>query len=50
MEPTTVTLTVVVNIDPIPGAFHEPESIQEYLKYMLDTLVPHYEPKVTISE
>lgn len=42
-----VTLTVEVDLDPIPGAFHTIENAAEHVQRMLDHAVPHYNPKVT---
>lgn len=43
-------LTVYVKLDPIPGAFHTPESAREAVESLLERTIPHYEPKVHVSK
>lgn len=44
------TLTVTVRLDPVYGTFHTPESVQEQVQAMLNWMIPHYNPLVTLVE
>ena len=56
MERKRVTLTISVNVDldPVPGAFHTKESAHEIVAHILEdtlnTRIPHYNPSVHMSE
>jgi hypothetical protein len=49
-ERVTLTITVEVNLDPIPGAFHTErsakEAVQDICRHALAERIPHYEPIV----
>jgi len=45
-----ITLTVEVELDDVPGVFHEPESAQRVIQDILENSIPHYEPTVTIKD
>lgn len=47
---TKVTLTVEVELDPIPGAFSTPESAKEHIQYFLNDAISHYNPIVQIKK
>jgi len=45
--PTRKTVLLVqVNLDPVPGAFHTPQSAMSHIQTILDSSIPHYEPEV----
>lgn len=50
MEPTQIRLTVVVNLDPVPGAFHTPESAEEIVQAVLNSSLSQYYPLVIPSK
>lgn len=50
MERKRVVLEVDVELDPVPGAFHTAESAQENVQAMLNSMIPHYHPIVTVKE
>ena len=50
MKGRRITLTVEVNLDPVPGAFHTAEDMTERLQAMLTHAFPWYDPKVTLTE
>lgn len=49
----TVTLEIAIDLDPVPGSFHETdettEMIQRLVKGYLNYIVPHYNPTVDIK-
>lgn len=45
----TATLVVAVELDGVPGTFHTPESAQENVQAMLNSMIPHYNPTVKIQ-
>lgn len=48
--PERITLSVAINLDPYPGAFHTKEDAAEWIEAILLTRIPHYNPVVTPSE
>ena len=44
----TAELRVKVNLDPVPGAFHTPDSARDGVQQMLDDRIRHYEPEVSL--
>lgn len=44
-----ITLTVGVNLDAVPGAFHTPESAEEAIQAILDNAIGHYKPRVYLQ-
>ena len=49
-ERESATLTVTVELDGMPGAFHTKEYAQEYIQWLLNNNIPHYNPKVILTE
>lgn len=45
-----IDLLVQVDLDPIPGAFHDEESARECLEAILRQRIPHYNPMVMIDD
>lgn len=43
-----ITLSVQVDLDPIPGAFHTPEDARHAIGMILNDRIPHYHPSVRI--
>jgi len=50
MDREKVTLIVELELDPIPGAFHTPESAQRIIQNALDQFVSAYKPQVQIQK
>lgn len=48
--PDRISLTILVNLDPIPGAMHTPEQARDSIQAMLLSRIPHYEPIVLLDE
>lgn len=48
-KPPYTILTIYVNLDPLPGLFHTPESARRTVEGVLKTLIPHYSPKVYLA-
>lgn len=48
MERTRVKMAVYIDLDPVPGTMHTPESAASVLQNMLNTAVGHYNPHVQI--
>lgn len=46
MERHRVTLIVDIDLDPVPGAFHELEDMRMRVERMLNEAVPWYKPEV----
>lgn len=44
-----ITLKVGVNLDAVPGAFHTPESAEEFIQQILDNAIGHYKPRVYLE-
>jgi hypothetical protein len=44
-----VALVVWVDLDPVPGAFHEPVNARNHVQALLNLSVPHYNPRVLID-
>lgn len=45
-----VLLEVLVDLDPVPGTFHTPESARDAVQAILLNSVPHYTPVVIIAK
>lgn len=45
-----VRMTLVVKLDPVPGAFHTEESAVATVDYLLGDIIPHYKPMIVSSE
>ena len=43
-----IKLSVYVDLDPLPGAQHTAEDAQAYIGQLLNTMIPHYNPKVNV--
>ena len=43
---TTTIVEVKINLDPVPGAMHTPESVREIVQQILTNAIPHYDPQV----
>jgi hypothetical protein len=50
MDHKTVILIVEVELDYTPGIFHTPESAKNAVEHILQTRIPHYNPKVQIQK
>jgi len=50
MEREKAVLTVEVELDAVPGAFDSPESAQYHLQNILTNAIPHYFPRVRLSQ
>lgn len=50
MKMTRVRMTVTMDMDMVPGAFHTTDSCVEILQYMLDNAIPHYHPSVQLAD
>lgn len=49
MNRRQVKLTVVVDLDPVPGVFSTAESAEKSVQTILDCAIGHYNPKVTLQ-
>ena len=49
-RPHEVVLTVRLRLDPVPGAFHEPESARMHVQSILTQAIGHYGPDVRVAE
>ena len=45
-----ILLSVIVDLDPVPGAFHTRESCVKHIQAMLLESIPHYNPVVVDPE
>lgn len=45
-----IAMTVIVDLDRIPGAFHTPESAVENVNAILLSSIPHYNPVVVLND
>ena len=43
-------ITVEIDLDPIPGTYHQSEDWLGFFKELNETIAPHYNPEVTIEE
>lgn len=50
MERKRVVLEVIIDLDPVPGTFHTPESAEEVVQAILNSSIPHYHPNVKIKK
>lgn len=41
--------TLRVRLDPLPGAFHTPDSALDAIRGILNQHIPHYNPKVSLE-
>lgn len=48
--PERIMLTVLVDLDRIPGTFHTPESAQENVEAILRSSIGHYNPVVILEK
>jgi len=46
MDRETTAVLVIVELDPIPGAFHTKEDAKERIEAMLLNNIGHYNPRV----
>lgn len=46
MKRKRIKLVVWVDLDPIPGSFHTPESAKKNVEAILKDYIPHYNPMV----
>lgn len=49
MNRERITLTVVLDLDPVPGAFHDAASARYHVEDILKGSIPHYDPVVFIN-
>jgi hypothetical protein len=49
MQRKVATLTVTINLDPVPGTMHTEESAQEVIFSILNSQLGHYNPVVSIA-
>lgn len=49
MQRERVSLIVVVDLDPVPGAFHDVASARYHVESILKGSIPHYDPVVEIK-
>lgn len=47
--PKQIELKVLVNLDPMPGAFSDEESARYFVQHILMQSIPHYNPMVLSS-
>jgi len=47
MDTHRISLTVMVDLDPVPGAFHTRASAEEHIQALLLSTIGHYNPVVT---
>lgn len=45
-----IRLLVEVDLDPIPGAMHSPESAQRIVENALKNVIPHYNPTAQLMD
>jgi hypothetical protein len=50
MPRTRIKLEVYVDLDPTPGAMHEPEDARHAVGMILNDRIPHYHPSVRLEE
>lgn len=50
MQKKRVVLTVVVDLDPVPGTFSTEESVVEQVQHILLQQIEHYHPLVINSD
>lgn len=50
MDRERIMLSVMVDLDPVPGTFHTPESARDSVQAILLSSIPHYEPIVVTNE
>ena len=43
-----IKLFVTVDLDPMPGAFHDKEDAAAQIQAILDRAIPHYKPGVLV--
>jgi len=48
--PERIAVTVMVDLDPVPGAFHTKEDAVQWLEAILLTRIPHYNPVVVAND
>lgn len=48
--PERIELSVLINLDPMPGAFHTPEQARQTIEATLLTRLGHYEPIVLLNK
>lgn len=46
---TRVAVTIIIDLDPVPGAFHTPESARQLIEGMILNAAPHYNPVVILE-
>jgi hypothetical protein len=49
MKRRRAVITVRVDLDPVPGTFHNAEDHVKHIQRMLNDAYPHYHPKVTLD-
>lgn len=48
--PESVKLEIVVDLDPLPGAFYTEKSAREQVEAILLSRIGHYNPRVLIDD
>lgn len=43
-----VPVIVYLDLDPVPGSFHDQESAREHIEDALKQVIPHYHPKAYV--
>ena len=46
MQRTRITFSVSMDLDAVPGSFHEAEDAMRRVEHMLNQAIPHYHPVV----
>lgn len=49
MKRERILLNVMVDLDPIPGAFHTADSAEDNIQALLLSSIPHYNPVVVLD-
>lgn len=50
MERKRIKLEILVDLDPVPGTFHTPESAKQCVEAILLSSIGHYHPIVLMDE
>lgn len=50
MSRQRIMLSVMVDLDAMPGTFHTPESARDNVEAILLSSIPHYDPVVVLNE
>lgn len=50
MKRKRITIEIDVDLDPVPGTFHTPESARDTVERILVERIPHYNPAATLKQ